>query len=99
MNPLPQNLPRFLPTLTEVVDPASLGLNVAPLQPALDELVRTVMQSVQVELERCVREQVQARMPEYLQTVQACVREEIEPLARRLVSEALARLEAQETTK
>ena len=95
MNAPPRNPPRFLPTLTEVVDPASLGLSAVSLQPELDELVRSVMRSVEAELEQRVRDAVQ----EHVQTVHATVREAMEPLVRQLVSQALARMEGQETTK
>lgn len=92
-NPAPRNLPRFLPTLTEVVHPASAPrTNVAPT-PDLEDTVWFVMQRVDMVIERRLREELDAMLrtvvTEQLQTLGARLRQELEGVVREAVSEAL----------
>jgi len=95
MSTTPRNLPRFLPTLTEVVDPSSLHRHaVAPVTvtaPELDEIVQTVQKQVAVVLERRMAEEidvlVHTLMTEQLQTMSARLHEELETVVRQVVSE------------
>jgi hypothetical protein len=91
MSTTPRNLPRFLPTLTEVVDPTSLHRpSVAPA-PELDEIVQTVQKQVAVVLERRMAEEidvlVHTLMTEQLQTMRARLHEELETVVLQVVSE------------
>ena len=62
MKPLPQNLPRFLPTLTEVIEAHELSPvsvpGVPPAVPVFEEVVRTVMQRLEGVIERRLREEL-----------------------------------------
>jgi len=84
----PRNLPRFLPTLTEVVQPAALSrAPVAPipqvdpdvelnldLGPDLDAIVQSAMQRVTGVIEQRVREQTEAMFRTVVnEQVQACI--------------------------
>ena len=93
MSTAPRNLPRFLPTLTEVVDPSCLHRHaVATVTvPELDEIVQTVQKQVAVVLERRMAEEidvlVHTLMTEQLQTMSARLHEELETVVRQVVSE------------
>ncbi len=87
--------PRFVPTLTEVVQPLPLAAtyvmeSFAPLtaiQPA-EMLVQRVMQRVDLVLERRLREAVGQLILEHTQTLAPRLREEIERVTRESVSQA-----------
>lgn len=93
MSTTPRNLPRFLPTLTEVVDPSSLHRHAVAAAPApeLDEIVQTVQKQVAVVLERRMAEEIDVLihtlMTEQLQTMSARLHEELETVVRQVVSE------------
>lgn len=91
MSTTPRNLPRFLPTLTEVVDPSSLHRHSVATAPELDEIVQTVQKQVAVVLERRLSEEidvlVHTLMTEQLQTMSARLHEELETVVRQVVSE------------
>lgn len=93
MSTTPRNLPRFLPTLTEVVDPSSLQRHavVTVPEPELDEIVQAVQKQVAVVLERRMAEEidvlVHTLMTEQLQTMSARLHEELETVVRQVVSE------------
>ena len=59
MNTSARNPPRFLPTLTEVLDPASLNLPTAPLKPDVEQLVQAVLQRVDAALVQRLREELE----------------------------------------
>lgn len=100
----PRNLPRFLPTLTEVVQPSALAsAPVAPIPQVdldadlnmdLDAIVRSVMQRVTGLIEQRVREQTEAVLRTVVnEQVQACierVRPELEVVVQQSVTDALA---------
>lgn len=87
--------PRFVPTLTEVVQPAALAA-VSVTETAADTsaaasaevLVQCVMQRVDLVLERRLREAVGQLILEHTQTLAPRLREEIERVTRQSVSQA-----------
>jgi hypothetical protein len=90
----PKAPPRFVPTLTEVVQ----GKTAAPLgdAPALgtqqleDHIVHRVMQRLDMQLERRLREAVATLVLEQTQSLAPLLREEIELAVRQSVSDAVA---------
>lgn len=57
MNSPTRQLPRFIPTLTEVVDPNSLNSTARQTQPAVDALIERVQQQIQPIFERRLQEE------------------------------------------
>lgn len=87
--------PRFVPTLTEVVQPAALAATnelethaTALTTQAAEMLVQRVMQRVDLVLERRLREAVGQLILEHTQTLAPRLREEIERVTRQSVSQA-----------
>lgn len=87
--------PRFVPTLTEVVQPAVLAVTnelethaTASTTQAAEMLVQRVMQRVDLVLERRLREAVGQLILEHTQTLAPRLREEIERVTRQSVSQA-----------
>jgi hypothetical protein len=91
MSTPPRNLPRFLPTLTEVVHPSSLSRPSVAAAPDIDETVQAVLKQVHVVLERRLSEEInvllQTLMAEQRQTLSARLHEELEIVVRQAVSE------------
>ncbi|SFC56031.1 hypothetical protein SAMN05216344_12220 [Polaromonas sp. OV174] len=95
--------PRFVPTLTEVVQPESLpaplldeaGVPAAPPAEQVDQMVQRVLQRVDLMLERHLREAVGQLILEHTQTLAPRLREEIELVVRRSVSQAFEQEAAQ----
>lgn len=95
MSTQPRNLPRYLPTLTEIVQPYA----VAPrpdvsASPGLEDTVWFVMQRVDMVIERRVREETETMLRtvvnEQIQSLTVRLRQELEGVVRQAVSEALA---------
>ena len=86
--------PKFVPTLTEVVQgrPAVAQGGGLPQDPALmeDHIVHRVMQRIDITLERRLREAVATLVLEQTQSLAPLLREEIELAVRESVSEAVA---------
>ena len=96
--------PRFVPTLTEVVHPASMSALadvIAPdaamasnsgvsLQQLEDQVLHRVMQRVDLVLERRLREAVSQLILTHTQALGPRLREEIELVVRESVSQAIA---------
>ena len=96
--------PRFVPTLTEVVHPASvsglpdaMALNTAStsnadasLHQLEDQVLHRVMQRVDLVLERRLREAVSQLILTHTQALGPRLREEIELVVRESVSQAIA---------
>lgn len=80
--------PRFVPTLTEVVR-ESTSMSTAP-PPAQEELVRRVMQRVDLMLERRLREAIATVVLEHTRELGPALRERIEELVRQSVAQAVA---------
>jgi len=82
--------PRYVPTLTEVVEPAQHG----PAAPASgisqEEIVHRVMQRIDLALERRLREAIAATVLEQTRSIAPMLRQEIEAVVRETVSEAFA---------
>lgn len=93
MSTPPRNLPRFLPTLTEVVHPSALVRPVVPAMPDLEETVLSVMRRVDTVMERRLREEADAMLrnvvTEQLQRLGASLRQELEIVVRQAVSESM----------
>lgn len=94
MNTTSRNLPRFLPTLTEVVQvPGSAGAP-AKAAPDLEDVVQFVLQRVDPVLQRRLDEEaeamVRALMTEQLPILRLRLREELLLVVRQAVSEAMA---------
>ncbi|MHB1124750.1 MAG: hypothetical protein ACYC0T_18820 [Ramlibacter sp.] len=85
--------PRYVPTLTEVVQPPApsasepAGATQAAAL-AQEEVVRRVLQRVDAMLERRLRERVAAVVMEQTQALAPLLRDEIEALVRQAVAEA-----------
>ena len=94
MNNTPRNLPRFLPTLTEIVQPTTRTQSPVATTPDTDEMVGFVMQRVDLLLERRLREEVDLMLDmvltEQLKTLSDSLRQELEPVVRQAVSDAMA---------
>lgn len=93
MSTTPRNLPRFLPTLTEVVHPSSVVTAAVPATPELEETVWFVMQRVDMVIERRLSEEIDAMLrtvvTEQVQTLRLRLRQELEDVVRQAVSEAM----------
>jgi hypothetical protein len=93
MSTTPRNLPRFLPTLTEVVHPDELVRMAVPAMSGLEETVLSVMQRVDLVIERRLREETDAILrnvvTEQLQSLSTRLRQELEIVVRQAVSEAI----------
>lgn len=94
MNTPPRNLPRFLPTLTEVVQPGALAHAEIPASPDLEDTVWFVMQRVDLVMERRLREETEtmlrAVVAEHVQSLSIRLRQELETVVRQAISDALA---------
>lgn len=92
----PRQPPRFVPTLTEVVQSnvvpvASETPSYAFTNEALeDQIIHRVMQRVDLSLERRLREAVTAMVLQQTQALVPRLREEIEFVVRQSVSDAVA---------
>ncbi|MCY1168308.1 MAG: hypothetical protein V4455_00450 [Pseudomonadota bacterium] len=89
--------PRFVPTLTEVVQPGQVPGFLAPEAPKPasmslleDQVVHRVMQRVDLVLERRLREAVGQLILTHTQALGPRLREEIELVVRESVSQAVA---------
>jgi hypothetical protein len=80
--------PRFVPTLTEVVRESTTVP--APPGPVPDELVRRLMQRVDLTLERRLREAIATVVLEHTRELGPALRERIEDVVRQSVAQALA---------
>ncbi len=80
--------PRFVPTLTEVVGPATRASAAAPV--AAEPLVHRVMQRIDLTLDRRLREAIATVVVEQTRTLGPMLRDEIESVVRQAVAEALA---------
>lgn len=94
MNSTPRNLPRYVPTLTEIVDPASLRATPTSSSLELAEIAQFVMQRVDQSLDRRLREDGDAMLrnwvAEQLGTLRLHLREELALVVRDAVAEAIA---------
>jgi hypothetical protein len=82
--------PRYVPTLTEVVVPAGKAPPALGSGISQDQIIRRVMQRIDLTLERRLREAVAATVIEQTRSLAPVLREEIEAVVRQTVSEAFA---------
>lgn len=98
MNGTTRQPPRFVPTLTEVVQARQSQAVEAPAFQGLEEqIIHRVMQRVDLTLERRLRESVATLVLEQTRSLGPLLREEIESVVRQSVSEAVAAELAQRT--
>ena len=94
MSPTPRNLPRYVPTLTEIVDPSSLLTAPAPANPELEAIFRFVMQRVDQVLDRRLSEEGDAMLSHWVKdqlgTLRVHLQEELTLVVRDAVAEAIA---------
>ncbi|MFD0667334.1 hypothetical protein ACT80S_06415 [Ramlibacter sp. MAHUQ-53] len=91
--PTPRTPPRFVPTLTEVVEAHPDDAGEAPAGqpgPSEEQLVRRIMQRVSEGLEQRLREAVAQVVLEQTRGIAPLVAAEVESVVRSLVAEALA---------
>lgn len=94
----PRNIPRFIPTLTEVVDPASLiGLAVTS-KPDVEAMVKQVQLQVQPVFERRLQEEfdrlVRASVSGQWADMSARLQSEMDMFVRQAVLDAMGALES-----
>jgi hypothetical protein len=85
--------PKFVPTLTEVVQSGLVPLApAAGTLPALtqEQLAQRVLQRVELTLDRRLREAVAAAIMEHTSALTPVLRERVESVVREVVAEALA---------
>ncbi|CAN5496759.1 hypothetical protein BH11PSE7_BH11PSE7_04940 [soil metagenome] len=92
MSGAPRTPPRFVPTLTEVVQGRDVPSGVLAGQAATfqEQIIHRVMQRVDLSLERRLRESVATLVLEQTRSLGPLLREEIEAVVRQSVSEAVA---------
>lgn len=99
MSTPPRNLPRFIPTLTEVVQPRAVAR--ADMAPStdLENTVWFVMQRVDMVIERRLREEMETMLrsvvQEQVQSLAVRLRQELEGVVRQTVLDALQTREDQ----
>lgn len=93
MSTTTRNLPRFLPTLTEVVQPPGLARTSAAVMPDFEDMVQSVMQRVNLTIERRLLEEtdalVRTLVTDPLQDLRLRIRQELEMVVRQAVLEAM----------
>ncbi len=93
---LPRNVPRFLPTLTEVVPPrAGLPRNTAndgrlDVDADLQAIADSVRGQVETELDSLLRDAVATAVLEQVDAIAARLRAEVEPILRQAVADMVA---------
>ena len=94
MNTIPRNLPRFVPTLTEIVEPSSLVRTPPATSPDFEEIIQSVMQRVDRVLDRRLRDDADAMLrnmvTEQLHTLHLSLRAELALVVQQAVAEAMA---------
>lgn len=88
----PRTPPRYVPTLTEVVQPAAVPEDGAAVSLDLlqEQVIHRVMQRVDLSLERRLREAIATLVLEHTRNLGPLLREEIELVVRQSVSDAVA---------
>lgn len=85
----PRNLPRFLPTLTEVVHtPTALTVPRQPIQ-STEQIIDRVMQRLDVSLESRVKQTLDTVVLEQLDALETRLRDELQQVLREAVTEAV----------
>ncbi|HEY5580340.1 MAG TPA: hypothetical protein VIK56_04115 [Rhodoferax sp.] len=93
MNTTPRNLLRFVPTLTEIVEPSTLIRTPPSTSPDVEEIIQSVMQRVDRVLDRRLRDDADAMLrhwvTEQLQTLHLSLRAELALVVQQAVAEAM----------
>lgn len=93
MNSPTRQLPRFIPTLTEVVDPNSLNSTARQTQPTVDALIERVQQQIQPIFERRLQEEfervVRTQLARQWNDISTKMQAEMEMFIRQAVIDAL----------
>jgi hypothetical protein len=93
MNTPPRNLPRFVPTLTEVVDPATLTSVATRTKPDVESMIDMVKRQVQPIFERRLQEEidrlVRTMVARQVSDVSARLQDEMDMFVRQAVIDAL----------
>ena len=94
MNTTPRNLPRYVPTLTEIVEPSFLLRTPTSTSPSFEEITQSVMQRVDLVLDRRLREETEGMLrnlvTQQLETMHFRLREELALVVRETVAQAMA---------
>ncbi len=89
MSTTPRNLPRFVPTLTEVVDPANLHTFAIKRKPDVEAVIERVRQQIQPIFERRLQEEsdrlVRSIVAKQLAEIGAQLKEEMDMFIRQAV--------------
>ncbi len=89
MNTVPRSTPRFVPTLTEVVDPAKLAQSSLHSKTHIDAVVELVQQQIQPYLERRLQEKadrlVRTLLIKHMAEIDDRIRQELDLLVREAV--------------
>ncbi|MDD4943174.1 hypothetical protein [Rhodoferax sp.] len=96
---MPRQLPRFIPTLTEVVDPASLKPHVADVPPDVAAIVAQVMQNLEPMVERHIQDTTQAMQRVLAHQCTELDRQWHEELSRLVQQAVCAELKKQDSDK
>ena len=93
MSTPPRNLPRFIPTLTEVVDPASLTGTAFASKPDVERVIAQVRQQIQPIFERRLQQEfdrlVRATVARQWAEVSTKLQDEMDMLVRQAVIDAV----------
>jgi DNA-binding transcriptional regulator YbjK len=99
MSTLQRNPPRFVPTLTQVVEVASASVEDGQQAPDLEQLMQLVLKQVDARLELRLREAAEVLVEAQLQNLRRTFRAELEPLVRQSVKQAMGALVDQNEMK
>lgn len=83
--------PRFVPTLTEVVQSGAAPLSATPVPPiSQDQIAQRVLQRVDLVLDRRLREATASVILEQTNALAPLLRERLEAVVRQVVADAVA---------
>lgn len=103
MNNPPRPPPRFVPTLTEVVDPASLSRLAPRPQPDVQEVINLVQRQIQPIFERRLQEEldrlVRTLVAKQWSDLSARLQDEMDMFVRQAVADALSEQSFDKTHK
>ena len=85
---VPRTPPRFVPTLTEVVNAQVETRSPAVSGPSQEQVIQRVMQRIDIALERKLREAIAETVLEHTRSIAPVLREEIEAVVRETVAQA-----------
>lgn len=103
MNPAQRPQPRFVPTLTEVVDPASLTRTASHQQPQVQMIVDQVLQQIKPIFERRMQEEMdrvmRAMVAKQWSDLSTKLQDEMELFVRQAVLDVLSEQREYKTQK